>query len=67
MPGAARRRAKGRQNNLAFSGNSETCCHVAAVEELLSGPTDATGRLRLEFRTQDGSAPFWELHGRSGH
>ena len=65
-PGAGEETCKRQAKQFSFLGQlPKRAAMWHAVEELLSGPTDATGRLRPEFRTTaDGSVLFLELHGR---
>jgi hypothetical protein len=65
-PGAGEEMCRRRAKQFGFLGQlPKRAAMWQAVEELLSGPNDATGRLRTELRTTaDGSVLYLKLHGR---
>jgi hypothetical protein len=65
-PGAGEEMCRRQAKQFGFLGQlPKRAAMWQAVEELLSGPHDATGRLRTELRTTaDGSVLYLKLHGR---
>ncbi len=66
LPGASEETYRRQAKQFGFLGQlPKRAAMWQAVEELLSGPDDATGRLRTELRTTaDGSVLYLKLHGR---
>lgn len=65
-PGAGEETCRRRAKQFGFLGQlRKRAAMWQAVEELLSGPDDATGRLRTELKTTaDGSVLYLKLNGR---
>jgi putative DNA primase/helicase len=65
-PGAAEEMCRRQAKQFGFLGQlPKRAAMWQAVEELLSGPLDATGRLRTEIKTTaDGSVLYLKLNGR---
>jgi putative DNA primase/helicase len=65
-PGAGEEKQKARAKEFGFLAQiPKRAAMWQAVEELLSGPNDATGRLRTEIKTTaDGSVLYLKLNGR---
>jgi hypothetical protein len=66
LPGAGEEMCRRQQKQFGFLGQlPKRAAMWQAVEELLSGPLDATGRLRTEIKTTaDGSVLYLKLNGR---
>jgi hypothetical protein len=66
LPGAGEETYRRRAKQFGFLGQlPKRAAMWRAVEELLSGPDDATGQLRTELRTTaDGSVLYLKLNGR---
>jgi hypothetical protein len=66
LPGAGEETYRRQAKQFGFLGQlPKRAAMWRAVEELLSGPDDATGRLRTELRTTaDGSVLYLKLNGR---
>jgi hypothetical protein len=66
LPGAGEETIRKQAKQFGFLGQlPKRATMWRAVEELLSGPDDATGRLRTELRTTaDGSVLYLKLNGR---